>query len=76
MTILTRTTYADGRKYWLSWTLISTKWWSLDWHPHTKGCKYGWYHNKTLSGGLWMNLNLPLFGDFSLWKHYISYRCK
>ena len=51
--------------------IIATRKWSLSWHPHTKECRYGWYHNKTLlGGGLWMALNLPILGDFALWKNW------
>jgi hypothetical protein len=71
MKIMTQTVYDGGRKYPLNWELITTKRWSLSWHPHTKECRYGWYHNRTLAGGgLWMQLNLPLLGDFGLWQHW------
>ena len=77
MKILTRSIYDGGRTYPLHLELISTKRWSLSWHPHTSACKYGWYHNRTLTGGgLWMAMNLPILGDFALWQHYIpSAKC-
>ncbi len=50
--------------------ITPTKRWSLSWHPHTKECRYGWYHNRTRGGGLWMQLNIPLLGDFGLWQHW------
>lgn len=72
MKILTKTIYEDGKTYPLCLNLIACKSWSISWHPHVRVCRYGWYRNGNpkLSGGLWMNLNLPILGDFSLWKHW------
>lgn len=71
MTFLTKTVYANGNTYFLNRELMSCKSWSLSWKPHVKECRYGWYHNRTLnSGGLWMALNIPILGDFALWKHW------
>lgn len=71
MKLLVKSVYANGNTYFFNRELIATRKWSLSWHPHTKACRYGWYHNKTLlGGGLWMALNLPILGDFALWKNW------
>jgi hypothetical protein len=44
------------------------KGWSLSWHARSKSCKVGVYRNATGNDGLQACLNLPLFGDFSLWR--------
>lgn len=69
MKFMTQTVYDGGGTHPLHWRLASTKRWSLDWHPHTKECRYGWYHNSSGNGGLWMQLNIPLLGDFGLWRY-------
>lgn len=69
--LLQRTIYADGATLPYHWTLLATKRWALDWHPHVKVCRYGLYRNFRVwnSGGLCLALNLPLLGDFSFWRH-------
>lgn len=61
---------STGRRLWSIWHLIGWRGkrsgWSLQWHPHTKACRYGWYYNPNRTG-LTVSLNLPILGDFSLW---------
>ena len=68
MKILIKTKYKDGRTYFWHRVLVATSKWSLEWHPHVRVCRYGWYSNWRVAGGLQAQLNLPLLGDFGLWR--------
>lgn len=72
MKILTRTVYDGGTTKFLHREIVTTKRWSVSWHPHTAACRYGYYSNWRCmkSGGLAVQLNIPLIGDFSLWGHW------
>ena len=50
------------------WIIAARKGWALQWRKHTKACRYGLYTNLRTHGGLVVALNLPLLGDFSLWR--------
>ena len=58
----------DGLPAKWCWTIIGRKKWALQWHKHTPVCRYGLYTNLRVHGGLVAALNLPLLGDFSLWR--------
>ena len=68
MKILIKTKYKDGRTYFWNRVLVATSKWSLEWHPHVRVCRYGWYSNWRVAG-LQAQLNLPLLGDFGLLKN-------
>lgn len=62
----------DGKAIPWMWQLVG--WvglensWSLHWHPHAKSCRYGLYLNLRAPCGLVACLNLPLLGDWSVWR--------
>lgn len=58
----------DGLPAKWCWIIAARKGWSIQWHKHTKACRYGLYTNLRTHGGLVAALNLPLLGDFSLWR--------
>lgn len=58
----------DGLPAKWCWIIAARKGWALQWHKHTKACRYGLYTNLRTHGGLVVALNLPLLGDFSLWR--------
>lgn len=56
------------------WNLITLKrkngtgYWCLSWSRHVKACRYGLYTNFSKNSGLKACVNLPLLGDFAIWK--------
>lgn len=69
MKFLYKTKYKNGITHPWHVCLIATRKWCLDYHPHTRACKYGLYWNKQLQdGGLYLALNIPFLGDFALWR--------
>ena len=42
--------------------------WTLSWHKHVKSCRYGLYTNLRCRGGLVACLNLPILGDWAVWR--------
>ena len=48
--------------------IVCWRGWSLDWKPRCKYTRLGLYTNLRVRGGLVAALNLPVFGDISLWR--------
>lgn len=62
----------DGETIAEIWDLISLetrmRHWKLSWHRHAQGCRYGLYTNLKVRYGLFACLNIPMLGDFSIWR--------